>query len=186
MDMKNPEGWELFSDELVFESPVFKIRSGPVVCKRSGRKKNFYKFDFPHWVNIIAITEDEQLLLIKQYRYGSNQVELEIPGGVMEEGESPEIAGCRELLEECGYAGENARVIGKVNPNPAVQENYCYTVLVENARKVAEQNMDDMEDIAIITRPKKDVLEALAGGTLDISHGLVLNALSFFQNLQGK
>jgi 8-oxo-dGTP pyrophosphatase MutT (NUDIX family) len=103
---------------------------------------------------------------------------VEIPGGSVNEGEDPLEAGLRELLEETGYAGENCRIIGKVCPNPAIQNNSCYTVLVENARRVAEPAQDDMEDIEVLTLPQDAVHKLVADGT--ISHGLVLNALMFF------
>ena len=169
--------------EKILETPVFDIYSGPVRCERNGVEKTFYFLDFPDWVNIIAITPDHELLLIKQLRYGTGQEELEIPGGVIESGEDPVTAGRRELLEECGYSGRNARIIGRVCPNPAIQKNSCYTILVEEAQRTAEPKPDEMEDIKTILRPRKAVLDAFRNGTLDISHGLVLNAFSHYMNL---
>ena len=108
-------------------------------------------------------------------------MEIEVPGGMVNNQEPPVEAGCRELLEETGYAGENARIIGKVCPNPAIQCNYCYTVLVENAVKIAEPRQDDMEDIECFLQSEKDVFDSIASGLID--HGLVLNALMFYRGL---
>ncbi len=183
---KQDSGWTLFPEEVLFETPAVKLVSGPVICQRSGAQKNFFRFDFPDWVNVVAITAEREIVLIEQYRYGSGRVEVEIPGGIIERGESPIDAGCRELLEECGYIGSKALVIGQVNPNPAVQSNYCYTVLVEDAVQVAEQQLDEMEDIKVFLRPVKDVLYDIRAGGSDITHGLVLNALSFYENIFSK
>lgn len=186
MDEKNAgmtEGWKVLPDRVVLKTPVVAIKAGPVLCERSGRQKEFYLFDFPDWVNIVAVTAEHKLVLIRQFRYGSKKMEIEIPGGMINAGEDPVAAGCRELLEETGYAGENARIIGRVCPNPAIQGNHCYTVLVEHAVKVAEPNMDEMEDIACFLVSDEEVTRLVETGAID--HGLVLNALAFYRNYRG-
>lgn len=177
-DEQIDRGWEVHPDRVVLETPVVTINAGPVVCKRSGRKKEFYLFDFPDWVNIIALTPERKIVLIRQFRYGSNRMEVEIPGGMINDNEQPIQAGCRELLEETGYAGKNARIIGKVCPNPAIQRNYCHTVLVEDAVRVADPSFDDMEDIECILQSEREVRQRIISGEID--HGLVLNALMFY------
>jgi len=174
------EGWEVQPGRVVLKTPVVTINAGPVLCKRSGREKEFYLFDFPDWVNIVARTPGHELVLIRQFRYGTGQIEIEIPGGMINPGEDPVIAGCRELLEETGYAGKNARIIGKVCPNPAIQRNACYTVLVEEAVKIAPPAFDDMEDIECLVRSEAEIQALIDSGRLD--HGLVLNALMFYQH----
>ena len=174
------EGWDLFPDRVVLQTPVMTVRTGPVRCRRSGSRKDFYLLDFPDWVNVVALTPGRDMILIRQFRYGSNRMEIEIPGGMINDREVPVEAGSRELLEETGYAGRSAGIIGKVCPNPALQRNYCYTVLVEDAVKVAEPTMDDMEDIECFLLSEEAVCGYLAAG--DIDHGLVLNALMFYQN----
>ena len=121
------------------------------------------------------------MIMVRQFRYGSNRMEIEIPGGMVNDQESPVDAGCRELLEETGYAGSNARIIGKVCPNPAIQRNYCYTVLVENSVKIEEAKQDDMDDIECFLQPTKDVVHSIASGLMN--HGLVLNALMFHRTV---
>lgn len=180
--MKVVEGWEIFPDRVLLETPVATIHAGPVRCRRSGRQKDFYLFDYPDWVNVVALTAKREMILIRQFRYGSSRMEIEIPGGTVNRGEDPVAAGCRELLEETGYAGGKAGIIGRVCPNPAIQRNYCHTVLVEDAVKVAEPDMDDMEDIECFLLPEQELLKRLATGYIE--HGLVLNALMFY--LRGK
>lgn len=116
--------------------------------------------------------------MIRQYRYGSDKVELEIPGGAVNEGESALSAGIRELLEETGFEGENGRIIGKVCPNPAIQSNSCYTVLVEKARQIHPPCFDDMEDIEVLLLPEMKIFDLIRNGL--INHGLVLNGLMFY------
>lgn len=173
-------GYEVHPDRVVLETPVVTVKAGPVVCKRSGKKKDLYLFDFPDWVNVVALTPQKEILLIRQYRYGSKRMELEIPGGMMNADENPIEAGCRELLEETGFAGKNPQLIGRVCPNPAIQRNYCHTVLVEDAVRVAEPNFDDMEDIECLMEPEREVMERIQNGSIE--HGLVLNALMFYQS----
>lgn len=181
---KNNLGNDLvISDEqTLLHTRIGNVESASVESLRTGREARFYRFSFDDWVNIIALTTDLQLVMIRQFRFGSGQVELEVPGGAIEKGELPLAAGLRELLEETGYAGNNGRIIGKVNPNPALQDNWCYTVLVEEAERVANQQMDEMEEIEVVTVPLSDIDTLISDG--QITHGLVLNALMFFENVR--
>jgi 8-oxo-dGTP pyrophosphatase MutT (NUDIX family) len=177
-DTKQVEGWDVLKDRILLKTPIVTIKAGPVLCKRTGIQKDFYLIDFPDWVNIVALTTDRNIVMIRQFRYGSNRMEIEVRGGMVNHREPPVDAGCRELLEETGYAGNNARIIGKVCPNPAIQGNYCYTVLVEDVERVAEPRQDDMEDIECFLQSEKEVRKSIASGLID--HGLVLNALMFY------
>lgn len=181
MNNESPEapiGWRIDKVRTLFENRIFQMVTGEVCCRRTNKCQDFYKFLFSSWVNIVAVTAGGELLFIRQYRFGTNRIELEIPGGAVNLGEDPLVAGERELLEETGYAGENGRIIGKVCPNPAIQNNFCYTVLVENVRKIGEPQQDDMEDIEVLTLPQKEVEALMTNGTIE--HGLVLNALMFY------
>lgn len=177
------EGWEVDEEKVLLKTSVATIKSGPVKCCRSGREKDFYLFDFPDWVNVVAVTPDNRLVMIRQFRYGSRRSEIEIPGGMIDPGEDPVTAACRELQEETGYVGTDPVIIGKVCPNPAIQRNFCYTVLVRGACKTASPKLDDMEDIECFLHSYEEVEALIKEGT--INHGLVLNALMFF-NFSGQ
>ena len=177
-------GWETFEERVILETPIANIKSGPVKSGRNGRKKDFFYFDFPDWVNVIALTPEKKLVMIRQFRYGSKREELEIPGGMIDPGEDPVTAGCRELLEETGYAGSDAEIIGRVCPNPAIQGNSCYTVLVREAELKGEQRFDDMEDIEHFLMSENEVFKRIDSGSLN--HGLVLNGLLFYRLWSGK
>ena len=93
--------WEYSQKENILKTPVFSIIKKKSTNPRNSKEADFYSFDFPDWVNIIAITKDEEIIIIKQLRHGSEQVEIEIPGGVIDpEDTSPASAGERELLED--------------------------------------------------------------------------------------
>lgn len=179
----NPDDDLIISDEqTLLHTRVGNVESATVESLRTGREARFYRFLFNDWVNIIALTKELQLIMIRQFRFGSQKVELEIPGGAIEKDELPLAAGLRELLEETGYAGKNGRIIGKVSPNPALQDNWCYTVLVEEAERVDEQQMDEMENIEVVTMPLAEIDTLILEG--HITHGLVLNALMFYEHLR--
>ena len=142
------------------------------------RAQDFFVISAPDWVNVVALTPDRQLVLVRQFRYGTNDFSLEIPGGVMDPGEDAITAGVRELREETGYVGTNARLLGRVHPNPAMQDNRCHLVLVEEARREAGLDWDADEEFEIMTRPVDEVYQlAYAGG---ITHAMVLDALLLF------
>jgi 8-oxo-dGTP pyrophosphatase MutT (NUDIX family) len=170
--------WRISAPRTLITTPVMNLISGIVHCGRTGIDKDFFKLEFSNWVNIVACTDRNEIVLIRQYRFGTEQVELEIPGGAVNDGEPPLEAGLRELLEETGYAGENGRIIGRVCPNPAIQGNFCYTVLVENVKKIAEPNLDEMEDIEVLTVPEAETFALIQDGS--IHHGLVMNGLMFY------
>lgn len=180
--MPPSEGEKTFSfgeEKVLLRTRIGDVVSAEVTCLRRDRQAQFYRFNFSDWVNIIALTPDQQVVLVSQFRFGSNRYELEIPGGGIENGEDPLAAGLRELREETGFAGRNGRIIGKVCPNPALQGNSCYTVLVEDVKVVAAQQLDNMEDIEVRTVPFTEIDRLIRTGIID--HSLVLNAFMLYE-----
>ena len=117
--------------------------------------------------------------MVEQYRHGSNTVELEIPGGMIDpEDVSPVAAGLRELREETGFTGQKARLIGEIFPNPAIMSNVCYTVLVEDCQCLHPVQFDGAEDLVTRLMPVADLRALMATGK--IRHSLVAVALYFF------
>ena len=157
----------------------FQIRSDTCVNPRTGTEHDFYVLDSVGWVNVIALTPERQLVMIEQYRAGSQTVELEIPGGMMDPGETDPVAtAVRELREETGYAGENARLLGKIWSNPAILSNQTFTVLIENCRLKHGVDFDHGEDLATRLVPAAEIPKLVADE--EIGHSLVVVALYHF------
>ena len=171
--------WQKVSSKSLGEFRIFSLRADRKISPRTGAEHDFYVIDSVNWVNIVAITPRRELVMIEQFRHGSNTVELEIPGGMMDApDELPVATGIRELREETGYEGENARVIGKVFPNPAIMSNTCYTLLVENCRCVHPVEFDQSEDLITRLVPVADAPRLVAEGK--IAHSMVIVALYHF------
>ena len=150
-----------------------------MVSPRTGATHPMYVIETVNWVNVIALTPAHELVMVEQYRHGSGTVELEIPGGMMDDGDaSPVATGIRELREETGYVGENARDLGRVYPNPAIQNNTCYTILIENCRLTGSVELDSAEDMLTRLVPVRELPELVARGR--IQHSLVIVALYYF------
>lgn len=157
----------------VFEVTGVQYRHGP-----RGTTREFSVIQAPDWVNVLAVTPEGRCVLVRQFRYGIDEFSLEIPGGIMEAGEDPVAAGTRELVEETGYSGTSARLLGSVHPNPALQANRCHLVLVEDARLTHPLGWDEDEEIEVSTMPVDDVFAlARRGG---ITHSMVLDAFFLF------
>jgi ADP-ribose pyrophosphatase len=158
---------------------IFTIRTDTKTSPRTGVDHKFFVIDSANWVNVIAITPDRQLVMIEQYRQGTDTVELEIPGGLIDAKDaSPIVGGERELREETGYEGERAQIIGRIFPNPAIMSNTCFTVMVENCQLKHPLEWDGAEDIITRLVPVAEVPALVATGK--IRHCLVVTALYHF------
>ena len=172
--------WKTLSSKILLETSILRVEQKTALNPRNNHECELTTTHFPNWVNVIALTETNELVLVRQFRHGTEKVEIEIPGGCIDDTDTdPVEAGVRELLEETGYTGENARLIGKTSPNPAIQGNTCYAVLVENAKCVGDQNLDHGEDIEVFTASLDKIHQMVAEG--EISHSLVVSALYFYE-----
>ncbi len=175
------KNWDLIDSKIDRDYRIFRINAETSLSPRTNRTGQFYVIDTNDWVNIIPITKDGYVVMIKQYRHGSKNITLEIPGGLVDD-ESPEKAALRELLEETGYQGDGVTYLGATNPNPAIFNNLCHTFLVKNVKKVSDINLDDNEDIEVVLKPLSEVSRLIADGS--INHALVIIAFHFFFSKQ--
>jgi len=176
MDIKP---WKKVGSQPAGDFRIFTIRSDRVISPRTQSAQDVYVIDSTNWVNVIAVTPDQHLVMIEQYRHGSTTVELEIPGGMIDAKDaSPEAAAMRELREETGYEGRNPRLIGRIFPNPAIMSNTCFTIMLENCHCLHPVQFDHGEDLATRLVPVADLPQLVATGK--IQHSLVVVALYFF------
>lgn len=144
----------------------------------TGKRHDFYLLEASGWVNIIPVTPDGKIVLVRQYRHGSEEITLEIPGGMIEAGQTPLEAAERELAEETGYTTDSMHYLGKVRPNPAIFNNFCYTYLAWNAAQTLSAEPDETEEIEVITVGIDEIPEIISRGIID--HALVLAAFQHF------
>lgn len=188
------EPWERIDSRQLADHRFFRLRQDTNVHPRSGRPYDFFVFEFPHWVNIIPLTPDNDVIFIRQFRHGTREVTLEIPGGIIDPGESPKQAALREMQEETGFAAADALELGWVNPNPAIQENRCWTYLATDVVQPAALDSaiphsniphpDSSEAIDVVRIPLADVPALFESGA--ISHALVVTAFHFYRQHLGK
>lgn len=131
--------------------------------------------DAPDWVNVVALTPELEVVVVKQHRFGIAAPTLEIPGGMVDPGEEPLTAAVRELREETGFEAERWTPMGAVAPNPAFLNNRCHHFLAEGCRISGEQLQDPGEDIIVGTMPLEAMRAAIMDGSVD--HSLVLSAM---------
>jgi len=176
---RSPSRWEKLRSTVLASCRIFTVNTVRFRHPVRAVERDFVVIEAADWVNVLALTADRRLVLVRQFRYGMDDLSLEIPGGVMEPGEDPVTAGLRELREETGYTGSRARVLASVHPNPAIQGNRCHFVLVEDAVPTGTVAWDHDEEIEMLTAPVDEVLAWARAGR--ITHALVLDALFFFQ-----
>lgn len=171
--------WQQVGTKALGDYRIFKVRSDEKISPRNGHKQDFYVIECVDWVNVIAVTPNRELVMVEQYRHGTNTVELEIPGGIMDAKDaSPVATGVRELREETGYEGINARLLASVFANPAIMNNTCHTVMVEDCSLKHSVEWDSGEDLVTRLVPIAEVPALVASGK--IRHPLVVAALYHF------
>ena len=177
--------WKKVSSERICELKVASVRRDVRRAPHTGEEHLFFVIECRDWVNVIPFIDDRKILLIRQFRHGTDEVTLEIPGGMLDStGEDPERAASRELVEETGFSAREMERLGFVHPNPALQDNRCHTYLARGCRKIGNQNLDTAEEIEIVIRDIGEIPGLIAGG--EITHSLVIAAFfHYFLEVRG-
>jgi 8-oxo-dGTP pyrophosphatase MutT (NUDIX family) len=178
MEPMMPSEWTRLESRPVYQNRIFSLRQDRVVSPRTGEEHQFVIMESVDWVNSVALTDAGKIVLIRQWRPGTREISLEMPGGMVDPGESPREAAERELLEETGYRATKWTALGSVDPNPAIQANHCHTFLAEGAVRVGAPEQDSGEDIETIELPVEEVERAIASGR--IRHALICCAFQRF------
>ncbi|MFY9227028.1 MAG: NUDIX hydrolase [Blastocatellia bacterium] len=168
----------------VFNCRVFTIKCENHFLEKTNSNHDFFIIEPTDWVNIIALTQNNEVILVKQYRYGTQNITLEIPGGMIDEGESAEQAAKRELLEETGYESNDWQLLGISDPNPAIQNNKCHIFLAKNSKFTKPPILDNTEEIEILSTPLREISTLIQQRV--ITHSLVITAFYYYHLLSLK
>lgn len=165
--------------ECVSETPEARYRIFDVVMQQyrhphTQQLHDFVVLDAPDWVNVVALTPTDQVVLVQQFRYGMASVSTEIPGGMVDPGEEPLRSAMRELREETGYVANSWLYLGVVEPNPAFQNNRCWLYLALDAEFTGTTAHESSEVIEVVHVPLAQIGEMIMRG--EITHALVICA----------
>ncbi|WP_207429688.1 NUDIX hydrolase [Pedobacter sp. SYSU D00535] len=171
--------WEKLSSKYLVKEKWATLRVDACKMPNGTVIDDYYVLEYPDWVNAVALTEDNQVVLIRQYRHAAGEVFLEVPGGCVDPGEAPEVAVRRELLEETGYEFDSLELVSTIYANPSTSYNKTWCYLAKGGKKVAEQSLDGAEEIEVLTVSLAELKKLLLGNKF----GQALHISSIFYAL---
>jgi ADP-ribose pyrophosphatase len=169
------KAWILLEKQVALTARIFRVVLARWRSPRTDAEHTFTVIESPDFVNVVALDRDDHLVMIRQFRLGTERLTLETPGGMVDPGEHPRDAAERELYEECGYRAARLVELGFLEPNPAIFNNRVYMFLAEGCVHAGAQVLDDGEDIEVVRIPLAEATRMLYEG--GISHALVAAAL---------
>ena len=174
--------WNEKSRKQLLETPVLKVMQTESISP-NGDNGQYIVLDAKDWCAVIAELGDD-FLMVRQWRHGSKSLSIELPGGVIENGETPLEAACRELREETGFSSKDVILLGTMSPNPALFSNHIHFFLAKDLEQEGEQNLDSDEFVNAVRIPKKEVFEKM--GSPEYPHALMAAALNFYRQYKTK
>ncbi|MCC6336947.1 MAG: NUDIX hydrolase [Myxococcales bacterium] len=174
---QQPPQWTLLGERSTKDFHIFRARTLDVADPRDGKPYVRTVIDAPDWCNVIPVTRAGEVVLVRQFRFGTWSNHLELPGGMLDEGEAPPAAAARELEEETGYRPARLEPLGVSHPNPAVFANRLHTFLALDCDRVHDGRHDTSEDLRVEVVPRGEIKRLVREG--QITHALVLAALLY-------
>jgi ADP-ribose pyrophosphatase len=176
--MPDTPQWQRVRSELLADLKLFRARFDFMKNPRNGATDRMIVLETPDAANVVAITKDQQMLFVEQYRFGISQRTLELPGGIVDMGEDQAVAAQRELREETGYTGSQWQYLGKIASNPVFMTNYIHHHLAEEVEQTHELHLDEGEALEVITMPVSEVFQRFREGWFQHPH--TVNALVLY------
>jgi ADP-ribose pyrophosphatase len=184
MGEQQAERWHRVSSKTLMQCPMFSVKENQFARDGTEKSVPFYIVEVPDWVNVIALTDKSEVVLIEQYRQGIEEMIIEIPSGVIDKGEDPRSAAKRELLEETGYEATEWKLLATTQPNPALHNNRVHHFLATGARRVSEPELDENESLQTVVKGLEDTEQLIDNGT--IAQSMVVAAFYYFNRLNRK
>jgi ADP-ribose diphosphatase len=183
-DTRRLHTWQRLSTELVYACRIFSLRRERSRFSRDGAEHEFHVLECPDWVNIVPLTSQGEVVMVRQFRHGVARDTLEVPGGMVDPGDpSPLVAARREMVEESGFDSDDVQPLGVIHPNPAIQGNCCHTFVARDVIRRAQPRFDSTEETAVELVPLARVPDLIRDGT--ITHALVVVAFHWLALMDG-
>jgi len=167
--------WHRLATDIVYECRIFALRRERSRFSRDDAEHEFHVLESPDWVNIIPLTADEHVVMVRQFRHGIRDYTLEVPGGMVDRDDpSPLVAAQREMMEESGFDSDRIEPLGVIHPNPAIQENRCHSFVAYDVERRHVPTFDSTEETEVELVPLATIPDLIRDGR--ITHALVVVA----------
>lgn len=167
--------WKTISSKYVYKDQWFIARADSCEMPDKRIVEPYYVLEFPDWCNVVVVTEDEKIIMVRQYRHAVGKTTIELPGGIIDKNETPAQAATREVLEETGYTITNLQLLYTTSPNPAINNNTAHFFIAKATKQIDAQNTDPFEELDVLLLDKKEVLQMIERS--EIIHGVQIGAI---------